>query len=400
MRRPALTGLRPWAYYNEIDAEAAQGLRELIAMGEIAPGEVDERSIEHVKPEDLDGFTQCHFFAGIGVWSAALIRAGWANDFPVWTGSCPCQGFSIAGRGRGFDDDRHLWPVWFDLIKTRRPGVILGEQVASSLILGPANAVALDAAANVPPPSGAEPTTWIDLVQTDMEGARYTSIPFDLPAAGFGAPNIRQRVFFGAYADELATAPPSVASRARLEGYLRHGDGRQEPGWDGAEPPRPASACGFPHVLADHNGGRLGRREITQEGRDHDRTAAERQEVQHGPVGDGEAGDAAQRPGPTNGFWRDADWLLCQDEQWRPIEPGNVPLVDGSAAVVGCSLDTGLPEPSPEARKGRLKGYGNAINREVATEAIESFTYALDVMHGDWRNGAISLAESVTILAN
>lgn len=61
--------MTPAAYYNEIDPFAAQWLRNLIAGGHIAPGEVDERSIEDVTPDDLRGFTQCHFFAGIGVWS-------------------------------------------------------------------------------------------------------------------------------------------------------------------------------------------------------------------------------------------------------------------------------------------------------------------------------------------
>lgn len=64
-------------YYNELDPFAAGWLRELIKAGLIVPGDVDERSIEEVAPDDLKGYTQCHFFAGIGVWSYALHRAGW-----------------------------------------------------------------------------------------------------------------------------------------------------------------------------------------------------------------------------------------------------------------------------------------------------------------------------------
>jgi len=74
------------AYYNEIDPHAAAWLRELIAGGFIADGEVDERSVLDVFPSDLKGFTQHHFFAGIGGWSLALRLAGWPDDRPVWTG--------------------------------------------------------------------------------------------------------------------------------------------------------------------------------------------------------------------------------------------------------------------------------------------------------------------------
>ena len=88
------------AYYNEIDPYAAQWLRNLISSGHIAAGDVDERSIVEVRPDDLRGYTQCHFFAGIGVLSHALRLAGWSDDRPVlvWTASLPCQPFSAAGK--------------------------------------------------------------------------------------------------------------------------------------------------------------------------------------------------------------------------------------------------------------------------------------------------------------
>lgn len=138
------------AYYNEIDPFAAQWLRNLIAAGHIAPGEVDERSIEDVTPDDLRGFTQCHFFAGIGVWSHALRLAGWPDNKPIWTGSCPCQPFSATGKGSGFDDDRHLWPAFGWLIKQCRPERVFGEQVA-----------------------GGRADPWFDLVQNDVERMGY-----------------------------------------------------------------------------------------------------------------------------------------------------------------------------------------------------------------------------------
>ncbi|WMR34744.1 DNA cytosine methyltransferase [Metapseudomonas otitidis] len=172
------------AYYNEHDAYAAQWLRNLIAAGHIAPGDVDERSIEDVHPDDLKPYTQCHFFAGIGVWSLALRRAGWPDDRPVWTGSCPCQPFSAAGQGAGFDDPRHLWPSFDWLIQERRPPVIFGEQVASK---------------------DAEP--WLDLVQADVEALGYAfgAIPF--PSAGIGAPHIRDRLYWVANSDSAGRQP-------------------------------------------------------------------------------------------------------------------------------------------------------------------------------------------------
>ena len=129
------------AYYNENDPKAVAWLRELIRQGHIADGDVDDRSIEDVCPTDLGRYTQCHFFAGIGVWSYALRQARWPDDRPVWTGSCPCQPFSAAGAGKAADDERHLWPAWFPLIRELRPAIVFGEQVEAAIGWGWLDAV-------------------------------------------------------------------------------------------------------------------------------------------------------------------------------------------------------------------------------------------------------------------
>jgi DNA (cytosine-5)-methyltransferase 1 len=187
------------AYYNEIDPYAAQWLRNLIAAGHIARGDVDERSIVDVRAAELAGYAQCHFFAGVGGWSLALRLARWPDDRPVWTGSCPCQPFSAAGKGEAFNDNRYLWPAWLPLIAQCRPPIVFGEQVEAAIGWG-----------------------WLDTVLTDLEQEGYAVGTAVLPACGVGAPHIRQRLWFVADADgghastEGESRELGDADRARL----------------------------------------------------------------------------------------------------------------------------------------------------------------------------------------
>lgn len=165
-------------FYNEIDPFAAQWIRNLIDAGHIPAGIVDERSIEDIKPDELRGFTQCHFFAGIAGWSHALALAGVSPSQPIWTGSCPCQPFSAAGKGAGFADERDLWPAWQHLIAQCKPPIILGEQVESAIRHG-----------------------WLDRAVSDLEGCGYAVGSAVLQASGSGAPHKRDRLWFVAYAE-------------------------------------------------------------------------------------------------------------------------------------------------------------------------------------------------------
>jgi len=160
-------------YYNENDPAAVHCLRALIADGVIAFGEVDDRSIIEVKANDLQGYKQCHFFAGGGLWSAALRQAGWADDRPVWTASCPCQPFSAAGKHKGTDDPRHLWPHLYRLVGEARPDIVMGEQVSGKAGYG-----------------------WLDGVCDDLKAEGYTSGAADIAACAIDAPHQRSRLWW------------------------------------------------------------------------------------------------------------------------------------------------------------------------------------------------------------
>lgn len=338
------------AYYNEFDPYAAQWLRNLIKAGHIAPGYVDERSIIDVKPEDLTEFTQCHFFAGTGAWSLALRNAGWPDDKPVWTGSCPCQPFSVAGNQRGQLDERHLAPVWLNLIKERKPSILFGEQVA-----------------------GAISKNWLDDLFNELEAEGYACGAAVLPACSVGAPHIRQRLTFGA--KRLAHSNSKLFDRSRSIGagwrdesadggsdcgMADSNDNRQQPSARGScscKPSCPRNNSGWscsPGGLVNADYQRLQR-----VWSDNNALGREGQDVRQVGLFDGAGSSSIATP--VNGVWRDADWLLCRDGKWRPVESGTFPLAHGVAQ-----------------RVGRLRAYGNAIVPQAATVFIEAFSLAAE----------------------
>ena len=326
------------AYYNEIDPDAVLILRALIEDGVIAPGEIDSRSISEVQPDDLEGFTQCHFFAGGGLWSVAARLAGWADDRPLWTASCPCQPFSVAGKGAGADDARHLWPDVLRLARAKRPAVLVGEQVAGKAGYG-----------------------WFDGVCADLAGEGYASRAVDIPACAVDAPHIRSRQYWVALADansggragrtEDAQRGAIGGSVAEWPNDLEHAESeRRGQGWA-----KPELRGGWATASsADVSGGSMG---------DAERA---RLEGQRG-YGDDAPGRAvtdrpATAPNGRNGsFWSDHEWLACHDGKARRTQPGIPLLVDG------------LP-----GRVGLWRVAGNAISPVLAAEVIGALMDELD----------------------
>ena len=356
-------------YYNEIDPQKAAWLRELIQRGVVADGEVDTRSIKEVSAPDLAGFRQCHFFAGIGVWSYALRLAGWPNDRSVWTGSCPCPSFSAAGKGGGFNDPRHLWPDWARLIRVGKPATIFGEQADDAIGYG-----------------------WLDLVQTDLERENYAVGKAVLGACSVGAPHIRQRLYFVAHSEtaEAIARSGEISARAgtnhangfgigsdthgmehatqngpemwcelhRQRGRLQPSDGRDAGGMEHADSERRREAR-----RPDSGGGQRGQCASGSMGNTGDQGLPERKcdrRIQQSEIFAPER-KATELGSHVNGFWRDADWILRKrwnrdDWEWCPTEPGTFPLVAGAPA-----------------RVLRLRGYGDAICAPLAAEFIKAF---------------------------
>jgi len=307
------------AYYNEIDPHAAQWLRKLITAGLIAPGDVDTRSITDVRPSDLRGYTQCHFFAGIGGWSYALRQAGWDDTRPVWTGSCPCQPFSLAGKQKGFDDERHLWPVWRELIRECAPAVVFGEQVASA-------------------------TDWLRLVRGDLEAMGRAVGAMPIQAASAGADHLRDRYWFVAHTDD-----------ARSQGWelLPECTGERTAGADGL-----ADAAGDDE-RRDRSSGKSCGSQVASRGlcaandmADGDGQRQPGRSQQHGR----EIGPEQQTSLGNDTVRCDLDWVIGADGKARRVKSGIRLLAHG------------VPN-----RVGTLRGFGNAIDYRPAKEFIGAF---------------------------
>jgi len=274
------------AYYNEFDPKAAAWLRELIKEGHLPSGDVDERSILEVQAEELVGYAQCHFFAGIGGWPLALRLAGWPEDHSTWSGSPPCQPFSSAGLHKGKDDERHLAPHFLGLVSSGRPAVLFGEQVSTSAVFG-------KAAISPRIDFEEEPEwAWIDDVLARLEAALYAFGAADLPASSVGTPNPRNRTFFGA----VDTERPLREVLPRLA----HAD---DAGLQGPERSWTAGEEGAPN---GHHTERC--RRVLSGGR-------------------------GVRGGPPR--WDNPSRIAEGGQNLRPHEPGTLPLAHGVSASVG-----------------------------------------------------------------
>lgn len=382
------------AYYNDTDPFVCDWLRNLIRLGHITQGEVDERSIKEVSPKDLKGFERVHFFAGIAGWDLALTLAGW--DGPVWTGSCPCQPLSSAGRRQGHADQRHLWPAFYRLIAECRPATVFGEQVASKDGREWLAAVRLDlesldyacGCADLPAASAGEKGTCIDDDATCLTcGYHWDSCQCNLPGPFSGAedilggaPHIRQRLWWVANTNQRRREKGRLPVRRQkavveqgpirnvAEPKVQRREWSQAAGREAGHGPERSGggSVGDPAIDRQERQPRNGESEASQEPERPARGSSDGRS-------DGAFGDTDGQ-GPSFGetisgepeiqgtgrpgydAWIPVRYTQCADGKARPIKPGLEPLAHG------------IP-----GRVGRLRAYGNTITPQVAAVFITSF---------------------------
>ena len=378
-------------FFNEIEPFAAAWLRTLYQHAH-----VETRSIADLNATDVAGFRRVHFFAGIGGWEEALRIAGWPEEREIWTGSCPCQPFSVAGKRGGTADERHLWPEMFRLVRECHPATAMGEQVSSK-----------------------DGLLWLDGVFADLEAEGYTCWAVDTCAAGVEAPHIRQRLYWVAYASkpERGRRPIPKGRRKRIQ-HAANGDTID--GLANATEARHARAGSG--TTADRDGENpLPQRRVAQResagrskanrlehspsyGRDARRAESERGSVASGCGADGlvladrdgqqqgRASSEAARHGSAAdsasgndaGPWSNYRIEQLADGTQRRIESSLFALAHGIPRDVGPLVaelgKLGFDSKAAKRiianarrnRTGRLRGYGNAIVPQVAVEFIRS----------------------------
>jgi len=307
-------------------------------------------------------------FEGIGGFPLAAILTGntpvWSNEIDPWccsklrknfthriieddirnigkqnlepvdiiTGGFPCQPFSVAGKRKGKEDVRHLWPENFRIIKELRPKIFFGENVTG--IIGMA----------------------LEEVLSDLESAGYETEPFIVPACAVGAMHQRNRVWIVAYSNSIGWQDEQKENGQLLCDRIRNGKTQKQTG-------RFIKRGAIEHgaILSDTEN--IGRK---QSGHSRERRAG---------FENGSSNDGRTLPN-TNSSWKLQPeriepkfrrWTgnLREESDWRnywETEPGVGRVANGVSS-----------------RVDRIKGLGNAIDPRVAIEFFRAINKTLDV---------------------
>ena len=248
----------------------------------------------------------------------------------ILTGGFPCQPFSVAGKRRGRDDDRHLWPEMLRVIRESRPRWVVGENVRNLTSI--------------------QGGMVFENVCVDLEDEGYEVRSFIIPACGVNAPHKRDRVWILAHASSTVTRDISIPPETNRGRDTRGNEPtfRQAHGAVGTD--RTGAASETEAHVADRNGKRL------EGGRQ------EREVPRPSGLCNREGADEAQEVPST------------RQETAAQSRLGG--LVNGiSAGVVGhWDREPDIPRTAPrrDGRKQELMALGNAVVPQLAYEIFKS----------------------------
>lgn len=346
--RAALTHLSLFSGIGGLDIAAE--MAGVVTVGQCEWADYPTRVLERHWP-DVPRWRDIHTLTGADFYERSGLRT-----VDIVSGGFPCQPFSCAGKRRGTEDDRYLWPEMLRVIRELRPRWIVGENVAGIINMA------------------------LDTVLADLEGEGYATGTLVLPACGVDAPHRRYRVAIVGYAEHDGLFAPAQPGGAAATG----GDLPQRPEAAG-EPPR-AGVRGNGAALANAESDRQQRLRVGGEQVSGTRPGAAESQ-----------GSGDVHPWSGTG---------------RTIEPGLGGVVDGLSAWLDAGMSAPgywLPDPAEygdvprvasgiEHRVERLRCLGNAVVpqqyypvfRAIADiEGGVSFEHSLQHgLHGVYANAA------------
>lgn len=274
------------------------------------------------------------------------------TDFTIYRGQCdiltggfPCQPYSISGKRKGKEDERHLWPEMLRAVREIQPTYVVGENV-SGLINWDGGLV-------------------FDEVQTDLEAQGYEVFPYVLPACAKNAPHRRDRVWFIAYSHN---ARANNGSRINAE-WQKENEGRE----------------GQPQFKHRTNGGNGIAENANTNGRGS-KFGKEKSGIgKFGNAGTGNNEQLQTNDGEVGNLCDTESKGLEGQEQWHTEGQGEryrtgylrADWNEWPTKSAICGGDDGLPRELdtitfPKWRTESIKAYGNAIVPQVAFEIFKA----------------------------
>jgi DNA (cytosine-5)-methyltransferase 1 len=243
------------------------------------------------------------------------------------TGGFPCQPFSVAGKQRGKDDNRYLWPEMCRVIREARPAWIIGENVAGIVNLA------------------------LDTVCADLEAEGYEVEPIIIPACAVDAPHRRDRVWIIANINGLRSQKQGAEQQAGGAGQLLEN-----------KRPSRTTLANTESSQSGQSSQRKGREDIGRGSQDCGGTEDEGKEVVANTVKQGREGREDAERQSVDGYFGCGGTTYGQSGEAIWIAEPNV----GRVAH-------GIPN-----RVAKLRGLGNAIVPQVASEIIRNINIIME----------------------